>query len=150
VSGFPPRYPPGTAGPVDFPDLLRRPAFNGLPGVLADALPDAFGNRVIRAYFAARGQEDRALSPVQRLLYVGERALGALTFHPAEDPPARAAEEEALEVAALVADARRIIQGRPGVTAWAPIPAPRAWARPSRSTGSRRPTRGWPTRPDST
>ena len=112
----PVHLPLDVSGPVDFPELLRKPAFDGLPGVLADALPDAFGNRVIRAYFAARGQEDRALSPVQRLLYVGERALGALTFHPAEDLPMRPAEEQALEVAALVADARRIIQGEPGVT----------------------------------
>jgi len=50
------------------------------------------------------------------LLYVGERALGALTFFPAEELPERRAEAEALEVARLVADARRIIQGDPDVT----------------------------------
>lgn len=102
-------------GPVSFPALADKPAFNGLPGLLADALPDAFGNRVIRAYYAARGSERLALSPVQRLLYVGERALGALTFHPAEEIPTRPAELESLEIAALVADARRIIEGRPEV-----------------------------------
>ena len=75
-------------GPIVFDELRRHPAFEGLPGVLADALPDSFGNKVIRAYFAARGQAERALRPVQRLLYVGERALGALTFHPAESLPA--------------------------------------------------------------
>lgn len=103
------------SGPRAFDELRRKPAFGGLPGVLADALPDAFGNKVIRAYFAARGEAARALSPVQRLLYVGERALGALTFHPAEDLPLRPAEMESLEVAALVRDARRIVQGEPGV-----------------------------------
>lgn len=102
-------------GPIAFDDLRRRPAFQGLPGVLADALPDAFGNQVIRAYFAARGQPERALSPVQRLLYVGERALGALTFAPATKLPVRKAELESLEVAALVRDARRIIEGAPDV-----------------------------------
>lgn len=105
----------GTDGPVSFPELTRSPAFDGLPGVLADALPDAFGNRVIRAWFAARGQERQALSPVQKLLYVGERAMGALTFHPAADVPVRPGEEEALEVARLVAGARRVIQGDPDV-----------------------------------
>ncbi len=107
--------PIGRAGPVSFDELLRRPAFRGLPGVLADALPDAFGNKVIRAYFAARGEAERAMSPVQRLLYVGERALGALTFHPAEDLPIRPAEQESLDVAALVRDARSIVQGSPDV-----------------------------------
>ena len=103
--------PTSLRGPVAFDELRRSPAFEGLPGVLADALPDSFGNRVIRAYFAARGDTARALSPVQRLLYVGERALGALTFQPAEAVPVRPAELESLELAALVRDARRIIEG---------------------------------------
>jgi serine/threonine-protein kinase HipA len=103
-------------GPIAFDELRRSPAFQGLPGVLADALPDAFGNKVIRAYFAARGETERALSPVQRLLYVGERALGALTFHPATELPMRAAEKQSLAIAALVADARRIVAGEAQVT----------------------------------
>jgi serine/threonine-protein kinase HipA len=107
--------PTELAGPQSFEELRRKPAFTGLPGVLADALPDDFGNRVIRAYYAARNEAERAMSPVQRLLYVGERALGALTFHPAEALPVRAAEEESLEIAALVRDARRIIRGEPEV-----------------------------------
>ena len=74
--------PTSLRGPIAFDELRKIHAFDGLPGVLADALPDTFGNRVIRAYFAARGEAERALSPVQRLLYVGERALGALSFHP--------------------------------------------------------------------
>lgn len=102
-------------GPIAFDELRRRPAFEGLPGVLADALPDSFGNRVIRAWFAARGEEERALSPVQRLLYVGDRALGALSFRPAVRLPVRRAELESLELAALVRDARAIVQGEPDV-----------------------------------
>ena len=120
---FPPRgleispvhLPVSRRGPVTFEELRRMPAFDGLPGVLADALPDAFGNQVIRAWFAARGEEARALSPVQRLLYVGERALGALTFHPAAAIPLRPAEQESLDVAALVRDARRILAGEADV-----------------------------------
>lgn len=103
-------------GPVRFAELRRKAAFRGLPGVLADALPDAFGTQVIRAYYTARGREDRAFSPVQHLLYVGSRAIGALEFHPPEELPPRAAEAEALEIAALVADARRIIAGHRDVT----------------------------------
>ncbi len=98
-------------GPIAFDELRRSPAFAGLPGVLADALPDAFGNKVIRAYYAARGETARAMSPVQRLLYVGERALGALTFHPAQTLPMRDAEKQSLAIAALVRDARRIVEG---------------------------------------
>jgi len=111
----PVHLPLSLRGPVSFPELQRSPAFRGLPGVLADALPDAFGNKVIRAYFAARGQEGRALSPVQRLLYVGERALGALTFHPPEPFPPRPAELESLQIAELVREARKIVEGDPAI-----------------------------------
>ncbi len=108
--------PLSVAGPVRFNELLRQSAFAGLPGVLADSLPDAFGKKVIRAYFTARGQVERAFSPVQHLLYVGRRGIGALEFHPPADPPVRTAEAEALEVATLVADARKIIAGGVDVT----------------------------------
>ena len=95
-----------------FPELSRKAAFHGLPGVLADALPDAFGTSVIRSWFTARGETRKALSPVQHLLYVGARAIGALEFRPAAELQARPRMEEALEVATLVADARSIIEGK--------------------------------------
>jgi serine/threonine-protein kinase HipA len=94
---------------------VRKEAFSGLPGVFADSLPDSFGNLVIRAFYAARGESERAMSPVQRLLYVGRRAIGALTYHPEEELPVRAADQESLEIANLVRDARRIIEGEPDV-----------------------------------
>jgi serine/threonine-protein kinase HipA len=107
--------PVRVAGPQSFEELGRKPAFQGLPGVFADALPDAFGRRVIRAYYEARGLSEMAMSPVQRLLYVGERALGALTFHPAEELPVRDAEKTSIEVQRLAEDARNIVQGSASV-----------------------------------
>ena len=98
-------------GPQTFPSLRRLAAFEGLPGVLADAPPDAFGNSVIRAYFQRQGTPERALSPVQKLLYIGRRAVGALEFEPPIDVRASRASDEALEVAALVEQARRVIEG---------------------------------------
>lgn len=105
------RLPLTLRGPQSFPELARSEAFQGLPGVLADALPDAFGNAVIRRYFEARGQPGAALGPVQRLLYLGTRAMGALEFHPPLHGRRVRATEEALEVAALVEQARRVIEG---------------------------------------
>ena len=100
-----------TTRPVAFDELRRKRAFQGLPGVLADALPDAFGYQVIRAYYTARGEQRRAFSPVQHLLYVGERAMGALTFHPAEAVELGTPEHDALNIAQLVVDARSIAAG---------------------------------------
>jgi serine/threonine-protein kinase HipA len=102
-------------GPVSFDELRNLEAFEGLPGVFADALPDAFGRRVIRAFYAARGETRRALSPVQRLLYVGNRAIGALTFHPTEEIPSRLAERESLDLQQLTQDAQRIVRGDPEI-----------------------------------
>lgn len=102
--------PLSRSGPQEFPELLRQKAFAGLPGVLADSLPDAFGNAVIRRYFEERGTPDAALSPVQRLLYMGSRAMGALEFEPTLGRPNDAI-EAALEVAGLVDEARRVIEG---------------------------------------
>ena len=107
-----PRHLPlSRRGPMVFPALRRIESFQGLPGVLADALPDRFGNAVIAAYYARVGRPADALSPVQRLLYVGRRAMGALEFEPARDIPVTPAVEEALEVQRLVAEARQVVSG---------------------------------------
>ena len=98
-------------GPLAFPELARSNTFQGLPGVLADALPDAFGNAIVRRWFEQRGEPDASLSPVQRLLYIGRRAMGALEFHPPLEGARGAAIDEALEVASLVEQARRVIEG---------------------------------------
>lgn len=108
------RLPLSTRGPVTFPELHRLEAFAGLAGVLADALPDRFGNAVIRKYFTDRGRPDDALRPVAKLLYIGQRAMGALEFRPPMRVD-RAAERESLEIATLVEQARVVIEGRPDV-----------------------------------
>jgi serine/threonine-protein kinase HipA len=99
-------------GPVSFPELSRLEAFDGLPGVLADSLPDRFGNAVIRKYFEEKGEPEKALSPVQKLLYLGARGMGALEYRPALSHRRTRAEEEAIAVAELVREARRIVGGR--------------------------------------
>jgi serine/threonine-protein kinase HipA len=105
--------------PVSFDNLRGRPgeesAFMGLPGVLADALPDAFGRKAVRQYFERQGEPDKALSPVQQLLYVGKRGIGALEFHPPEQPEMREVEQEILELKKLALDAKKIVNDDPDV-----------------------------------
>ena len=62
---------------------LNRDSFLGLPGMLADALPDKFGNSIIYAWLARSGRDTDSFSPVERLCYTGKRAMGALEFSPA-------------------------------------------------------------------
>jgi len=57
--------------------------YKGLPGMLADSLPDKFGNALIDQWLAETGRTPKSFNPVERLNYVGTRGMGALEFHPA-------------------------------------------------------------------
>jgi serine/threonine-protein kinase HipA len=106
-----PRHLPlSLAAPVSFPALRPLEAFMGLPGVLADGLPDRFGSALIRQYFTREGTPEKADRPIQRLLYVGRRAMGALEFLPplAVGP----ATEDILQLTRLVEQARVVVAGR--------------------------------------
>ncbi|MBI2691519.1 MAG: type II toxin-antitoxin system HipA family toxin [Solirubrobacterales bacterium] len=96
-------------GPYSFP-TLGRDAFRGLPGLLADALPDKFGNLVIDRRFAARGTPPESLTATDRLSYVGARAMGALEFVPATGPTAD--ENHSLDIEALRSAAADILSER--------------------------------------
>ncbi|MBL0940031.1 MAG: type II toxin-antitoxin system HipA family toxin [Gemmatimonadaceae bacterium] len=111
----PVHLPLSRRGPQRFPELQRVESFAGLPGLLADCLPDAFGNAVIKRYFEQRGTPNAAMSPVQRLLYIGKRAMGALEFSPPLEGRSSRDADEALAIAHLVEAARRVIEGDPDV-----------------------------------
>lgn len=95
--------------PYEFPEHARN-SFVGLPGLLADSLPDAFGNAVINEWLALEGRDRDSFHPVERLCYTGTRGMGALEFQPAILGPS--SEESVVEVAKLVELARRILDER--------------------------------------
>jgi serine/threonine-protein kinase HipA len=72
---------PLRAGRFSFPNLPRE-TFKGLPGLLADSLPDKFGNLLIHQWLARQGRAPESFNPVERLRYLGKRAMGALEFQP--------------------------------------------------------------------
>jgi serine/threonine-protein kinase HipA len=71
-----------------FPSLPEV-SFHGLPGLLADSLPDKFGNALIDAWLATQGRRPEGFNAVERLCYIGVRGMGALEFAPAKGPPLR-------------------------------------------------------------
>ena len=73
-----------------FPELSRE-TFYGLPGLLADSLPDRFGHALIDAWLASQGRSPASFNAVERLCYIGARGMGALEFAPAIGPRARQA-----------------------------------------------------------
>jgi len=73
---------PLSATVFEFPDLPVR-SFHGLPGLVADSLPDKFGNKVIAAWLREQGKRPEDLNAVDRLCYAGRRGMGALEYKPA-------------------------------------------------------------------
>lgn len=65
----------------------RNSCFKGLPGLIADSLPDTFGNQIIDEWFASGGLSETQITPLDRLCYVGKRAMGALEFEPSKKIP---------------------------------------------------------------
>lgn len=85
--------------------------FQRLPGVIADCLPDQFGTTVIHAFFKCKyGWEPPAVSALDRLLYIGDRAIGALEFTPAIDDTGPASAH--MELQALAAMAKATLEGK--------------------------------------
>ena len=94
---------------MTFSELARK-SFQGLPGIFADSLPDSFGNKIIENYFRIRyGKKGKTnLSPVEKLLYVGNRGMGALEYRPAHKIDET---NDGIDLAKLVDASRKIIKG---------------------------------------
>lgn len=92
-----------------FPALPRE-TFRGLPGLLADSLPDRYGDALINAWLATQGRSPESFNVVERLSYIGRRGMGALEFEPALGPTLPAT--QTLQVDALVELASEILSHR--------------------------------------
>lgn len=92
-----------------FPDLPRN-TFHGLPGLLADSLPDQFGNTLIDAWLATQGRTPDSFNGVERLCYTGTRGMGALEFVPATGPKPKRAKK--IEIDSLVRLASEVLSHR--------------------------------------
>ncbi len=95
-----------------FPTLPKN-TFHGLPGLLADSLPDKFGNALIDAWLATQGRKPESFNAVERLCYTGARGMGALEFAPGIGPKPRTAAK--IEIDALVKLAGDVLQHRDGL-----------------------------------
>ena len=95
--------------PYRFPGLPED-AFSGLPGLLADALPDRWGTALVNAWLASQGRDQSSFDVVQRLCYVGTRGMGALEFEPSREPVVAGGVD--LQVDALVRLAGEVLSER--------------------------------------
>ena len=70
-----------------FPELRKETGssfdtFKGLPGLLADMLPDRYGNELINLWLAQQGRPENSMNPVEMLCFIGKRGMGALEIEP--------------------------------------------------------------------
>lgn len=100
---------PNSTRVFSFP-ALPQSSFHGLPGLLADSIPDRFGNVLIDAWLATQGRSPESFNAVERLCYTGNRGMGALEYVPARGP--RAKKTSPIEIDRLVALASEILSRR--------------------------------------
>lgn len=100
-----------------FPNL-RKPkgrdydTFKGLPGLLADTLPDKYGNQLINIWLAQQGRPTNSMNPVEKLCFIGTRGMGALEFEPATPKSKRTS--YSIEIDNLVNISRQMLEKREG------------------------------------
>lgn len=100
---------PTTQSTHIFPSLPEL-TYKRLPAVLADALPDDFGNALIDAYLAREGVPKQSITPLDRLAYLATRGMGALEFRPARGP--KHAKATTVELSQLVTSSRQALAGK--------------------------------------
>lgn len=91
-----------------FPDLPIE-TYQRLPALLSDALPDDFGNALINRWMADRGISAEDITPLDRLAYMSNRAMGALQFKPARGPATKT--PAVIQMSKLVNAARKVVAG---------------------------------------
>ncbi len=96
----------------EFPELAT-PAFKGVPGLLADSLPDKFGNAVIDQWLASKGRTPESFNVVERLCYTGKRGMGALEYRPAMNLHVGSTEQ--IDIAGLVDFASSVLENRENI-----------------------------------
>ena len=103
-----------------FPQLRKQrneteDAFKGLPGLLSDALPDKYGNKLINAWLAQQGRSTNSMNPVEKLCFIGTRGMGALEFEPAQIR--KGVKTFSLELDSLVEVAKKMLNERQAFSA---------------------------------
>jgi len=93
-----------------FPELSNNNTFKGLPGLLADVLPDKYGNALINTWLVRNGRAAGSMHPVEMLCFIGNRGMGALEFEPVTPKSADVATN--VEISSLIAIASTILNNR--------------------------------------
>jgi len=84
--------------------------FKGLPGLLADVLPDKYGNQLINTWLVQNGRPENSMNPIEQLCFIGTRGMGALEFEPTKMKPSKKTFK--VEIDSLVDIAKKMLNKR--------------------------------------
>ena len=93
-----------------FPELRETTTFKGLPGLLADSLPDRYGSELINIWLARNGRPENSLNPVELLCFIGDRGMGALEFEPSTFTTK--SKTQTLELSSLIETTIKLLESR--------------------------------------
>ncbi|TWI20341.1 type II toxin-antitoxin system HipA family toxin [Sphingobacterium siyangense] len=93
-----------------FPELRNTATFKGLPGLLADSLPDKYGNELINIWLARNGRPENSMNPVELLCFIGNRGMGALEFEPTTLPVT--GNSQSIELSSLIDTTMKLLESR--------------------------------------
>ncbi|GAA0886522.1 type II toxin-antitoxin system HipA family toxin [Sphingobacterium siyangense subsp. cladoniae] len=93
-----------------FPELRSTATFKGLPGLLADSLPDKYGNELINIWLARNGRPENSLNPVELLCFIGSRGMGALEFEPTT--LSATGSSRSIELSSLIDTTMKLLENR--------------------------------------
>jgi len=93
-----------------FPELREGGTFKGMPGLLADSLPDRYGNELINIWLTRNGRAENSLNPVELLCFIGNRGMGALEFEPST--LATKTTQHSIELSGLIDTTRQLLENR--------------------------------------
>jgi len=104
---------------ITFPELRKNKnaefdTFKGLPGLLADVLPDKYGNQLINIWLAQQGRQQDSMNPVEMLCFIGSRGMGALEFEPTTIKESK--KTFSIEINSLVDIAQKMLSNREAFT----------------------------------
>jgi len=97
-----------------FPENRNNSTFKGLPGLLADILPDKYGNALINTWLTSQGRPTNSLNPVETLCFIGKRGMGALEFEPVQPNSKNISTK--IELGSLIDIAEEILTGKKDFT----------------------------------
>ncbi|CAM3450444.1 type II toxin-antitoxin system HipA family toxin [Aquirufa ecclesiirivi] len=95
-----------------FPELRGSKTFKGLPGLLADVLPDDYGNQLINSWLAQHGRAENSMNPVELLCFIGARGMGALEFEPSQYAHMKGAND--IEIDSLLKTIKKLVHKKEG------------------------------------